>query len=165
MLFLHVVHYAAALSYSTAVPSWRTDALVRPAIAPIMKASTVEVRSTAFPAWPESAITGRRELPVVIEAFEQAVLGVPLNAASAKGDDYRTWLDGGFAAHRFINAKLSRQTYVPILQLLLQLMVGIQERYPDLYAVLKFVPKKNGLNPLLASLQARRRAPHHTAHL
>ena len=158
MLFLHVVHLAAALSHSTAVLRWRSDALARPAIAPIMMATTLDVRSTAFPAWPESAIKGRRDLSVVIEAFEQAALGVPLNAASAKGDDYRAWLDGGFAAHRFINAKLSRQTYVPILQLLLQLMVGIQERYPDLYAVLKFVPKKNGLNPLLASLQARRAA-------
>ena len=161
MLFLHVVHLAAALSHSTAVLRWRSDALARPAIAPIMMATTLDVRSTAFPAWPESAIKGRRDLSVVIEAFEQAALGVPLNAASAKGDDYRAWLDGGFAAHRFINAKLSRQTYVPILQLLLQLMVGIQERYPDLYAVLKFVPKKNGLNPLLASLQARRRASRH----
>lgn len=35
-----------------------------------------------------------------------------------------------------------------------QLMVGIQAKYPDLYAVLKFVPKKNGLNPLLAQLSA-----------
>jgi hypothetical protein len=111
-----------------------------------------------FPMWPPEAIAGRRELSAVVEAFEQVTIGVPLKASSEAGDGYRAWLDGGFAAHRFINQKISRQTYVPILVLLLQLMVGIQARYPDLYAVLKFVPKKNGLNPLLASLQARRRA-------
>ena len=32
------------------------------------------------------------------------------------------------------------------------MMVEIQARYPDLYAVIKFVPKKNGLNPSLAEL-------------
>ena len=36
--------------------------------------------------------------------------------------------------------------------MLLRLVIASQERYPDLYAVLKFVPKKNGLNPSLAKL-------------
>lgn len=33
------------------------------------------------------------------------------------------------------------------------MLVAIQPTYPDLYAVLKFVPKKNGLNPALAKVQ------------
>ena len=44
--------------------------------------------------------------------------------------------------------------YVPTLRLLLQLVVASQAHYPDLYAVLKFVPKKNGLNPILARSHA-----------
>ena len=106
-----------------------------------------------FPTWPENAIAGRRELPTVLEAFEQVAIGVPLNAASAPDAEYRTWLEGGFAAHKFINQKMSRQTYLPIATTLLNLIVVIQKKYPDLYAVIKFVPKKNGLNPLLGSLQ------------
>jgi len=120
---------------------------------PKLEASPRTTAANDFPLWPESAIAGRRELTHVIETFEELAIGVPLRASSASADGYRAWLDGGFAAHRFINQKLSRQTYVPILQLLLQLMVGAQARYPDLYAVMKFVPKKNGLNPLLAQLQ------------
>jgi len=131
----------------------RTTIAVRASV-PTASLETLETRASGFPTWPESAIAGRRELATVIELFEQNALSVPLNAGSANSDGYRTWMDGGFAAHRFINQKLSRQTYVPILLLLLHLMVGVQQKFPDLYAVLKFVPKKNGLNPLLAKLQA-----------
>lgn len=34
------------------------------------------------------------------------------------------------------------------------MLQGSKSRYPKLAAVLKFVPKKNGLNPILAMLQA-----------
>ena len=88
----------------------------------------------------------------MLEAFEQVAIGVPLNAASAPDAEYLC-VAGGFAARKFINQKMSRQTYLPIATTLLNLIVVIQKKYPDLYAVIKFVPKKNGLNPLLGSLQ------------
>ena len=141
---------AASLCSGRAMARWPARAHV-PRMA--MSAETLQKLGAAYPEWPEEAIRGRRELATVIEAFEEVATSVPLKASSAPTDDYRTWLDGGFAAHRFINQKLSRQTYVPILILLLQLMVRIQAKYPDLYAVIKFVPKKNGLNPALAALQ------------
>ena len=92
-------------------------------------------------------------LTAVLEAFERVAVTVPLQASSEPGDGWRNWSDGGFEAHKFITAKLSRQTYIPVAKCLLKLVVECQARYPDLYAVLKFVPKKNGLNPILASLQ------------
>ena len=104
-----------------------------------------------FPAWPDNVIAGKRDLKTVLAAFEEATVTVPLRASSEPGDGWRAWLDGGYAAHRFINQKLSRQTYLPTLSSM-RMMVAIQAAYPDLYAVVKFVPKKNGLNPLLAEL-------------
>ena len=85
-------------------------------------------------------------------AFVETVTTVPLAASAEPGDAYAAWRDGGFAAHKFLASKLSRKTYVALLAVLYELVVRSQARYPDLYAVLKFVPKKNGLNPLLAQL-------------
>lgn len=108
-----------------------------------------------FPIWPEGALAGKRELGKVIEAFVETVTLVPLKASSETGQDgWRAWYDGGFAAHKFIASKLSRDTFTLELSLLLRLVLRSQERYPDLYAVLKFVPKKNGLNPSLEKLLA-----------
>lgn len=104
-----------------------------------------------FPRW-EIPLEGRRNLDEVIEAFGSTTTTVPLRASSEQGNGWKVWLDGGYASHRFINAKLSRTSYVSVLSLLLRMMLEIQARYPDLYAVVKFVPKKNGLNPTLAAL-------------
>ena len=111
----------------------------------------VALSQSLYPAW-EVPLSGKRNLTEVIDAFRHTAVGVPLKASSEPGDGWREWLDGGFASHRFIHAKLSRTTYLQVLDLLLHVMVEVQARYPDLYAVVKFVPKKNGLNPLLASL-------------
>ena len=113
--------------------------------------ATPEVPSL-FPQW-GIPLSGKRNLTEAIEAFGQATVTVPLRASSEPGEGWRAWLDGGYATHRFINAKLSRTSYVEVLSLLLHMMVEIQARYKDLYAVAKFVPKKNGLNPVLAALQ------------
>ena len=105
-----------------------------------------------FPQW-GIPLSGKRNLTEAIEAFARTTVTVPLRASSEPGEGWRAWLDGGYATHRFINAKLSRTSYVEVLSLLLHMMVEIQARYKDLYAVAKFVPKKNGLNPVLAALQ------------
>eukprot|EP00965_Chrysotila_dentata_P144440 4770633-Pleurochrysis_carterae.AAC.3 len=106
--------------------------------------------TTAFPAWPQR--TDRRDLEAALQAFQHTVTSVPLKA-SASSEGWREWSDGGFAAHKFIASKLTRFTYVPVLSCLRDLIVNCQRNFPDLYAVLKFVPKKNGLNPLLALLE------------
>ncbi len=116
-----------------------------------LSSPTSEVASL-FPAWPEGSLSGKRELHAMIRAFIATTTSVPLAASSEPGDAYAEWLEGGFVAHKFITSKLSRKTYVTVLVLLLELVVASQARYPDLYAVLKFVPKKNGLNPLLSRL-------------
>ena len=127
----------------------------RAAAAPAAKLEAPPTPSL-YPQWPEEAVSGRRELDVVADAFVETVTSVPLRASSEPDDavgGWRAWSDGGFAAHKFIASKLSRKTYPLVLSLLLQLLVVSQANYPDLYAVLKFVPKKNGLNPILARLQ------------
>ena len=109
-----------------------------------------------FTAWPEHVLSGKRDVSMVVDAFVETVTSVPLKASSEPGDaGWRAWYDGGFAVHKFLASKLSRDTFVVELSLLLRLVVACQAQYPDLYAVLKFVPKKNGLNPSLARLQVR----------
>ena len=96
-----------------------------------------------FPAWPAST---ERQLTPTLEAYE-ALVDVPLRASG--GDGWREWSEAGCAANKLVASKLSRNTYLEVLQTLFAVLVGSQQRYPDLWAVLKFVPKKNGLNPLL----------------
>ena len=105
-----------------------------------------------YPAWP-LALSEKPELQDVIDAFEETSTAVPLRAAFEEGDGWRVWSDGGFAIQKFLAAKaMSRALYPAILACLRGMMVQSQAKYPDLYAVLKFVPKKNGLNPLLAQI-------------
>ena len=151
--------YAAAALESPAVRASRARPLRAVRIvaqaAPVAAAAQgAAVAETLYPAWPECASSKRSKLEDVLDAFVDTTTAVPLRASSERGDGWRAWYDGGFVAHKLIAAKLSRTSYLLELSLLLRLMVGIQERYPDLYAVLKFVPKKNGLNPALATLQA-----------
>ena len=61
-------------------------------------------------------------------------------------------LDGGFEAHKFIHRSISRDSYVEVLGCLQCVLAQCQAAYPDLWAVLQFVPMKNGLNPHLALL-------------
>lgn len=48
---------------------------------------------------------------------------------------------------------LSRQSYGATAACLQTIIGETQRQYKDLYAVLKFIPKKNGLNPLLAAMR------------
>jgi hypothetical protein len=72
-----------------------------------------------------------------MSTFVDVATSPPLKASSEKGDGWREWADGGFAAHLLISRKMSRMTYVSALQGLLEMVVRIQQKYPDLYAVLK----------------------------
>ena len=105
-----------------------------------------------YPQWPESAITGRRELSSVLHSFMEVAVAVPIEAASEADSNWEEWLDGGFAAHKFIHKSISRQSYPEVLSCLHVVLTRCQEAYPDLWAVLRFVPKKNGLNRALARL-------------
>ena len=71
---------------------------------------TDALQSRSYPAWPASAIAGRRELRSVLDAFARVAVTVPLDAASETGSQWERWLDGGFAAHKFIHKSISRQT-------------------------------------------------------
>ena len=108
--------------------------------------------NSGYPEWPESAITGRRELSTVLESFSQIATAVPVDAASEADCQWEAWLDGGFEAHKFIHKSISRQSYVEVVGCLHTVLTRCREAYPDLWAVLKFVPKKNGLSPVLALL-------------
>ena len=105
-----------------------------------------------YPEWPEAATTGRRELSMVLESFTHVVTAVPVEAASEAGCQWEAFLDGGFEAHRFIHKSISRESYPEVLGCLHIVLLHCREAYPDLWAVLKFVPKKNGLSPVLALL-------------
>jgi len=113
--------------------------------------ATDTTTATFYPAWPAGSTRG--DVQHVLTSFEEIVTSVPLRASSETGDGWRAWSDGGYAAQKFLASKLSRQTYESYLVVLCHIMEASQARYPDLYAVLKFVPKKNGLNPLLAKVQ------------
>ena len=106
-----------------------------------------------YPAWPESAIAGRRELDSVLHNFSVVSVSVPLDAATNPRSRWQAWVDGGFEAHKFIHGAISRQTYPEGLSCLQSVWMGCQEAYPDLWAVLRFIPKKNGLQQELARLQ------------
>ena len=105
-----------------------------------------------YPEWPEAATTGRRELSTVLQSFAHVVTAVPVEAASEAGCQWEAFLDGGFEAHKFIHRSISRQSYPEVVQCLHIVLLHSREAYPDLWAVLKFVPKKNGLSPVLALL-------------
>jgi hypothetical protein len=87
----------------------------------------------AWPVWKRPPV----EYDVIVSTFVEVSTSVPLRASSEKGDGWREWADGGFAAHLLLSRKLSRKTYVSALEGLLELVVRIQQKYPDLYAVLK----------------------------
>ena len=145
---LAVLNCAALLRNS---PAPRSACLRCSVAAP--PATTAEAAPPSlYPAWP-LALSEKPELQDVIDAFEETSTAVPLRAAFEEGDGWRVWSDGGFAIQKFLAAKaMSRASYPAILACLRGMMVQSQAKYPDLYAVLKFVPKKNGLNPLLAQI-------------
>ena len=93
-----------------------------------------------YPAWPvwERPPADYNE---IVSTFVEIATAVPLKASSEKGDGWQTWADGGFAAHLLISRKMSRQNYVSVLKGLLELVVRIQQKYPDLYAVVKVSPR------------------------
>jgi len=111
-----------------------------------------EVEQSLYPTWPRLA-NGKMELSATLAAFESIAEDVPLKAATLPGDGWREWSDGGFDGVKLIATKLSRVTYIDVLTSTCRMLVALQAAHPDLYAVLKFVPKKNGLNPWLASVQ------------
>ena len=102
-----------------------------------------------YPKWPESALSGKRSSARCSRAFRHSPHPI-VDAASEEDREWRAWLDGGFEAHKFIHKSISRQSYADVLNCLH--VVLCQQSYPDLWAVLKFVPKKNGLNPALSLL-------------
>jgi hypothetical protein len=114
-----------------------------------------ETTASLYPQWPESAIVGRRNLSVVLQSFAEVATAVPVEAAGGADSQWKAWLDGGFEAHKFIHKSISRRSYAEVLSCLQIVLARCQEAYPDLWAVLKFVPKKNGLNPVLAALAAK----------
>ena len=107
---------------------------------------------SSYPKWPDSAIAGRRALSTVLTSFVHVVTAVPVEAASEADCQWEAWLDGGFEAHKFIHKSISRQSYPEVVECLHTVLMRCREAYPDLWAVLKFVPKKNGLSPVLALL-------------
>mmetsp|Transcript_46326 Transcript_46326/g.144904 ORF Transcript_46326/g.144904 Transcript_46326/m.144904 type:complete len:180 (-) Transcript_46326:535-1074(-) len=113
-----------------------------------------------FPLWPEWE-RPPAEYEELVATFVEGVTTVPLGASAGQGVGWEEWADGGFSVHLLLTRRLSRQTYIAALDGLLGLVVRCQQTYPDLYAVLKFVPKKNGLNPLLARrADGKEIAPH-----
>lgn len=110
------------------------------------KATTV-----CWPQWPQLT-TKTSEFDTLLKSFVNVTSTVPLRASESPTDEWREWSDGGFAAVKVVAAKLNRDRYMSVLACLRELVVRSQANCPELYAVLKFVPKKNGLNPLLAQL-------------
>ena len=155
MLLLSLCNvYAIAPGSSTVRLSTRLSAARLPAVVCVdvsVQDQGVAQQENLYPTWPLND-KGKPELQPTLDTFE-ALAEVPLKAAKLTGDGWRTWSDGGFAGVKLVAAKLSRQTYPAVMGAMCGMLVQIQARYPDLYAVLKFVPKKNGLNPLLAKVQ------------
>ena len=114
------------------------------------------LEGSIYPEWPEAVVRGKRELSTVLTSFLHVATSVPLDAASDPGEPRKraiqAWLDGGFEAHKFIHRSISRDSYVEVLGCLQCVLAQCQAAYPDLWAVLQFVPMKNGLNPHLALL-------------
>ena len=59
----------------------------------------------------------------VIAAFEELTTTVPLKASSEEGDGWRDWIDGGYAAQRFILQMKS----IPLVVMEFRLRAVIQE--------------------------------------
>ena len=121
------------------------------------------LEDSIYPEWPEAAVRGKRELSTVLTSFVHVATSVPLDAASDPGEPSKraiqAWLDGGFEAHKFIHRSISRGSYVEVLGCLQCVLAQCQAAYPDLWAVLQFVPKKNGLNPVLSLLASEEGGP------
>lgn len=96
-----------------------------------------------WPEWPDIS-SKTSEFGSLLQSFVTVTSTVPLRASAEQNDDWREWSDGGFTAVKVVAAKLNRNTYTAVLSCLRELVVRSQAKYPDLYAVLKFVPKKNG---------------------
>lgn len=114
-------------------------------------AADVQRQPSRFPQWP--VYEGKKEIADVLASFPAAATSVPPSASSDPGDGWRVWRDAGYGAHKFVQTKLSRDTYPATVVCLRAVLVESLRRYPDLFAVLKFVPKKNGLNPMLALME------------
>lgn len=141
----------------TVVKSWYDSGLRLQKPSPLLPTLSKRISKgkpslKAFPSWPVNALSGKRNIDVVLTAFN-SIATAPTLTASEQGDGWQAWADGGFGAHRFIASKLSRKNYVSVLGCLLQLVEQCQKKYPKLYSVLKFIPKKNGLNPFLGQLR------------
>lgn len=132
--------------------SWTLTATPSCPRAPTVTLQAPTSAGGGYPEWPEVATTGRRELSTVLQSFTHVVTAVPVEAASEAGCQWEAFLHGGFEAHRFIHKSISRESYPEVLMCLHIVLLHCREAYPDLWAVLKFVPKKNGLSPVLALL-------------
>ena len=100
------------------------------------------VQESLYPAWPE--LSPKADVGDLLSAFAATAAAVPLSASSEEGDGWRRWRDDGFDTHKLIAARLSRQSYPEAAECLRALLASAKDSYPDLYATLKFVPKKNG---------------------
>jgi len=109
------------------------------------------VQESLYPAWPE--LSPKADVGDLLSAFAVTAAAVPLSASSEPGDGWRRWRDGGFETHKLIAARLSRQSYPQAAECLRAVLATAKKSYPDLWATLKFVPKKNGLNPMIAAME------------
>ena len=109
------------------------------------------VQESLYPAWPE--LSPKADVRDLLSAFAATAAAVPLSASSEPGDGWQRWRDGGFETHKLIAARLSRQSYPEAAECLRAVLATAKKSYPDLYATLKFVPKKNGLNPMIAAME------------
>ena len=100
------------------------------------------VQESLYPAWPE--LSPKSDVGDLLSAFAATAAAVPLSASSEPGDGWQRWRDGGFDTYKLIAARLSRQSYPEAAECLRALLATAKKSYPDLYATLKFVPKKNG---------------------
>ena len=100
------------------------------------------VQESLYPAWPE--LSPKADVGDLLSAFAATAAAVPLSASREPGDGWRRWRDGGFETHKLIAARLSRQSYPEAAECLRALLATAKKSYPELWATLKFVPKKNG---------------------
>eukprot|EP00967_Tisochrysis_lutea_P132762 scaffold232220_cov36-Tisochrysis_lutea.AAC.2 len=124
------------LSLSWAAAPRLPRAVQRSLILSAAQPAALEHPASRFADWP---VWDRppAEYELIVSTFVEVATAVPLDAAAEEGDGWRRWADGGFAAHLLVSRKLSRKTYEIALQGLLELVVRVQEHYPELYAVLK----------------------------
>ena len=112
------------------------------------------VPESLYPAWPE--LSPKSDVGDLLSAFAATAAAVPLSASSEPGDGWQRWRDGGFDTYKLIAARLSRQSYPEAAECLRALLATAKKSYPDLYATLKFVPKKNGRVRLTLTLTLTR---------